>query len=181
MSPSPPSSQTGSHTPPVSPFSVAATSSLRSPPHGTSTPSSRRVSFDESRESSPPRPRSQSRERLGARLSLASVSTSILEAMRSVSGTSRERHQSKRRGDDHLYPPHHPLGNVDGVVGLDIHEGERSGDGWQEFKKGTVQGYFCSYHRVTKLQGHTHSPSLLPFPLTCLPPYNVTAVLSPGT
>jgi arrestin-related trafficking adapter 3/6 len=138
MSPFPPSSRAGSHTPPVSPLPVSATSTLRSPYHDTSTPNSPRVSFDDSRENSPVRPRSQSRGRMGARFSLAGVSSSILEVMRSVSGTSSERHQSKRRGDDHLSPPHYPHGNVDEAVGLDIISGERSGDGWQEFKKGIV-------------------------------------------
>ncbi|KAI0250909.1 hypothetical protein BJV78DRAFT_1214578 [Lactifluus subvellereus] len=131
--PSPP----GSRTPPVSHLSVSASPSPRSPHHDTSTPSSRRVSFDDSRENSPVRPHSQSRGRMGTRFSLASVSSSIFEVMRSVSGTSRERDQSKRREDDHCYPPHHPLGNVDEVIGLDSNEPERSGDGWQEFKKGT--------------------------------------------
>lgn len=132
MSPSLPTSS-----PSVSHLSVSATPSLHSPHHGTSTTSSRRVSFDNSRENSPVRPRSQSPGRMGTRFSLAGVSSSILEVVRGVRGTSRERDRSRRREDDHGCPLQHSLGSVGEVIGFS-NECERSGDGWQEFKKGTT-------------------------------------------
>jgi len=77
-----------------------------------------------------------------ARFSLASVSSSIWEAVRNVSGPSWERGQFQRgadiRGDDHSRPPpdHHRHFPEAGV--LDNEQcSEVSGDGWHEFKKGT--------------------------------------------
>jgi hypothetical protein len=171
MSPSPPpSSQADSRSPRASPLSVSAPPSLR------------RVSFGDSRENSPVRQRSQSRGRMSARFSLASVSSSILEMMRSVSGTSRERHQLNRGGNDHFHFPHHPLGNVEEVSGSDSNNYKHSGDGWQVFKKGMVLILnIYSSCRVIKLQGHTPTLFLFPFPLTCLPPYIASMVLSHGT
>lgn len=165
MSLSPPvSSRAGSQSPPASTLPVSAPPSV------------------DSRENSPVRQRSQSRGRMGARFSLASVSSSILEVMRSVSGTSRERHQSNQGGNDHFHTPHHTLGNVDEVSGSDLNNYDRSGDGWQLFKKGMVlilSRYSSS--RVIKLQGHTPTQFLFPFPLTCLPPYIASMALSHGT
>jgi hypothetical protein len=77
------------------------------------------------------RPCSESRGRrqMSARFSLASVSSSILHAMRGVSGFSEE-----CRSEDHSPLPPGPLGHQ----GEDSNEqgSDDSGDGWQEFKKG---------------------------------------------
>jgi hypothetical protein len=100
-----------------------------SPPHHFST-------AGESRHASPddilcerPRSESRGRRRMSARFSLASVSSSILHAMRSVSGSSKE-----CRAEDHSPFP----GHRGEFVGLDGNEqgSEDFGDGWQEFKKG---------------------------------------------
>lgn len=70
---------------------------------------------------------------MSARFSLASVSSSILQAMRGVSGSSKD-----RRGEDHSPLPPGPLGYRGDSVGLDGNEqgSDDFGDGWQEFKKG---------------------------------------------
>jgi hypothetical protein len=72
---------------------------------------------------------------MGARFSLASVSSSILQAMRGVSGPSKE-----CRGEDHSLLPPSPFGHRGESVGLDGNEqgSDDFGDGWQEFKKGTL-------------------------------------------
>jgi hypothetical protein len=81
------------------------------------------------------RPRSEShgRRRMSARFSLASVSSSILHAMRGVGGSSKE-----RRGEDHSPHPPGLLGHQGESAGLDGNEqgSDDFGDGWQEFKKG---------------------------------------------
>jgi hypothetical protein len=82
-----------------------------------------------------PRSESRGRRRMSARFSLASVSSSILQAMRGVSGSPKE-----CRGEDHsLFPPG-PLGHQGESVGLDGNEqgSDGLGDGWQEFKKGML-------------------------------------------
>lgn len=79
------------------------------------------------------RPRSQSRgRRMSARFSLATMSSSILQAVRGVSGSSKE-----CRGDDHSHPPG-PLRHLGEPVSLDSNEqtSDDIGNGWQEFKKG---------------------------------------------
>jgi hypothetical protein len=89
----------------------------------------RHVSYDDN---SFERPRSQSRGRMSARFSLATVSNSILQAMRGVGGPSKE-----CRGDDHSHPPD-PLRHLGEPVCLDSNEQSSNdfGNGWQEFKKG---------------------------------------------
>ncbi|KAH9955044.1 hypothetical protein BC827DRAFT_1239682 [Russula dissimulans] len=96
------------------------------------------TSFDNTSEA----PGFPSRGRLSARFSLANVSSSILEAVRSVSGPSREHGPSQRgaesRGDDHSHPPSNHFGHPPEAGGLDNEQcSEVSGDGWHEFKKGT--------------------------------------------
>jgi arrestin-related trafficking adapter 3/6 len=77
-----------------------------------------------------------------ARFSFASVSSSILEAMRSVQGTHGDRghlrHGGESRDEDHSFPPPVPLSHVEEAVILDGNEqgSDCSGDGWQEFNKG---------------------------------------------
>jgi hypothetical protein len=80
-----------------------------------------------------PRSESRGRRRMSARFSLASVSSSILQAMRGVSG-------KECRGEDHSPLPPGPLGHRGEAVGLDGNEqgSDDCGDGWQEFKKGIV-------------------------------------------
>lgn len=88
------------------------------------------------------RPRPQSRGRMSARFSLATVPSSILQAMRGVSGSSKE-----RRGDDHSPLPPDPLRDLGEPVGLDG-KGQGSadfGDGWQEFKKGMTVNFDLCY------------------------------------
>lgn len=81
------------------------------------------------------------------------MSTSILEAVRIVRGASPEHGQSKRGGeskdDIHSHPPPAPLGHMSELVGSDRNEQglEESGDGWQEFKKGTAL-VFCLFYLV---------------------------------
>jgi hypothetical protein len=69
---------------------------------------------------------------MSARFSLATVSNSILQAMRGVGGPSKE-----CRGDDHSHPPD-PLRHLGEPVCLDSNEQSSNdfGNGWQEFKKG---------------------------------------------
>ncbi|KAI0302332.1 hypothetical protein B0F90DRAFT_1816544 [Multifurca ochricompacta] len=138
-----PSSRPTSRTPSLSHLPLSTTSGLRRlHHHDISSPSSRRVSFDEDREYSPLRSRSQSRGRKRSRFSLTSVSSLILEAMRNVSGTSRERVNSRCReqnGDDvHSPHPHHLSGKVGEAVVLDDNIYKDSGEGWCEFQKGSV-------------------------------------------
>jgi hypothetical protein len=77
-----------------------------------------------------------------ARLSFASVSSSILEAVRSVQGASGQRGQLRQggegRNEDHSHSTPAPLNHVEEAVVLDgiEQDPEISGDGWQEFKKG---------------------------------------------
>ena len=97
------------------------------------------TSFDNTSDTSS----SPSRGRMSARFSLASVSSSILEAVRGVSGPSRERGPLQRgvesRGNDHSHPSSDHLGYVPETGGLDNEPClEVSGDGWHEFKKGTA-------------------------------------------
>ena len=82
-----------------------------------------------------PRSESRGRRRMSARFSLASVSSSILQAMRGVSGSFKE-----SRGEDHPPSPRGPLGHRGDAVGLDGNEqgSDDFGDGWQEFKKGMI-------------------------------------------
>jgi arrestin-related trafficking adapter 3/6 len=78
-----------------------------------------------------------------ARFSFATVSSSILEAVRGVQGASGQCGQLRQGGEgtdeDHSHPPPAPLNHVEEAVVLDGDERgpEISGDGWQEFKKGT--------------------------------------------
>jgi hypothetical protein len=71
-----------------------------------------------------------------SRFSFASVSSSILEAVRNVQGAYAE-HGRGSRDVDRSHPPDH-LCHVEEAVILDNDEQgpEASGDGWQEFKKG---------------------------------------------
>lgn len=77
-----------------------------------------------------------------ARFSFASVSSSILEAVRGVQGIPSERGHLRQGGEsrdeDHSLPPPAPLSHVEEAVVLDGNEQgpECSGDGWQEFNKG---------------------------------------------
>ena len=65
-----------------------------------------------------------------------------MEAVRSVQGASGERGHLRQgeenRDDDHSHPPPPPLSHAEEAVvsESDEHSPERSGDGWQEFKKG---------------------------------------------
>lgn len=70
---------------------------------------------------------------MSARFSLASVSSSILHAMRSVNG-----HPKECRREDHSPLPAGSLGHRGDAVVLDGNEqgSDDFGDGWQEFKKG---------------------------------------------
>ena len=78
-----------------------------------------------------------------SRFSFASVSSSILEAVRAVQAASGERghlrHGGENTDDDHSHPPPAPRSHVEEAVVLDGNEQgpETSGDGWQEFKRGT--------------------------------------------
>ncbi|KAI0002225.1 hypothetical protein BJV74DRAFT_986079 [Russula compacta] len=137
-----PSPRPTSYTPPVSHLHPPVNLNFHSLQHHDLSQAGRdhHISDDNSLE----RPRSHSRGRsMKARFSLASMSTSILEAVRSVRGASPERGQSKRGGeskdDIHSHPPPAPLGHMSELVGSDGSEQglEESGDGWQEFKKGT--------------------------------------------
>ncbi|KAH9050986.1 hypothetical protein EDB83DRAFT_2399575 [Lactarius deliciosus] len=160
----PPSSPRSSR--PVTPVSHPSPSATSNPhlshQHRFSVPSSRRTS----RESSPASPRSHSRERNSPRFSFAGVSSSILEAMRGLSGTSQERGRSRRSG----HPP--GKGSEAGVLGSDEHKD--AGDGWQEFKKGlytfpisfSIPSYMpptlsCDYGSVTwYLKANVHRPGI---------------------
>lgn len=87
---------------------------------------------------------------MSARFSLASVSSSILQAMRGVSG-------KECRGEDHSPLPPGPLGHRGEAVGLDGNEqgSDDCGDGWQEFKKGTYTfpiSFVISSHMPPTLQ-----------------------------
>jgi hypothetical protein len=70
---------------------------------------------------------------MSARFSIATVSSSILQAMRGVGGSAKE-----CRGDDHSLLPPGPLRHLGEPVGLDNNEqsSDDFGNGWQEFKKG---------------------------------------------
>lgn len=83
---------------------------------------------------------------MSARFSLASVSSSILQAMRSVHAPSKE-----CRREDHSPLPGGPPGHQGDSVGLDGNEqgSDDFGDGWQEFKKGMV-AYFDLCYLVLK-------------------------------
>ncbi|KAI9465256.1 hypothetical protein BJY52DRAFT_1209668 [Lactarius psammicola] len=165
---------------PVSPASSVSHSSLSTASslyllhqHELPAPSSRRTSGG-TRESSPAPPRSHSRDRTSARFSLAGVSNSILEAMRGLSGTSKERGRSRRSGEStgegHILP-RHPPGTGSEVVGSDEHMD--AGDGWQEFKKGTViftLQYFPLSERAAGLYTFPISfsiPSCMPPTISC--------------
>ncbi|KAI9507988.1 hypothetical protein F5148DRAFT_980567, partial [Russula earlei] len=89
-----------------------------------------------------PRSSSRGRGRVGARFSIASVSSSILDAVRTVSGASAERRPQRGlegRGDDYSHVPPSHFGLLSETGGLDSNEqvSEGTGNGWQEFKKGT--------------------------------------------
>lgn len=70
------------------------------------------------------------------------MSSSILEAVRSVQGASGERGHLRQgeenKDDDHSHPPPAPLSHAEEAVVSESNEQspERSGDGWKEFKKG---------------------------------------------
>jgi hypothetical protein len=78
---------------------------------------------------------------MSARFTLANMSSSILEAVRSVSGAPIERRRGGESSDDNH------LGHLREAVGLDGNKqgSDHSTDGWQEFKKGTaVAHHLCS-------------------------------------
>lgn len=83
---------------------------------------------------------------MSARFSLASVSSSILQAMRGVGGSFKE-----FRGEDLPTLPRGPLGHRGDAVGLDGNEqcSDDFGDGWQEFKKGMI-AYLDLYYLALK-------------------------------
>lgn len=110
------------------------------PPYSSPVAESRRVPNDTLCER--PRSESRGRRRMSARFSLASVSSSILHAMRGVSGFPKE-----WRGEDHSPHPPSPLGNQGESVGLDGNEqgSDDFGDGWQEFKKGMAVHHDLCY------------------------------------
>jgi len=121
------------------PLPRPANSSQNSPQHSSPARGVHRGSFDYHFVE---RPRSPSRGRLHGRFSFAGVSSSILEAVRSVQGASGERGHSRQggesRNDDHSHPSPPPFRLVEEAVILDTNEQspDSSGDGWQEFKKG---------------------------------------------
>jgi len=127
------------NSPSISHLSLPPNSSQHSPQPSSLLREGRRSSFgDQSLE----RQRSPSRGRVRSRFSFASVSSSILEAMRSVQGASSERGHSRQREEsrdnEHSRPPPARLSHVEEAVVIDgdEHCPEGSGDGWQEFKKG---------------------------------------------
>lgn len=126
-SPSPISSEDGDLVPP-----------LTSPPHSSPAGDSGHVSPDDIL-CERPRSKSRGRRRMSARFSLASVSSSILHAMRGVNGSSKE-----CKTEDHSP---HPPGHRDESVGLDGNEqgSDSFGDGWQEFKKGMAASLNLCY------------------------------------
>ncbi|KAI9465255.1 hypothetical protein BJY52DRAFT_1414227 [Lactarius psammicola] len=163
-----------SSAPSVSYPSLFTTSSLHSShQHELPAPSSRRTSFDGTRENSPAPPRSHSRERTSARFSLAGVSNSILEAMRGLSGTSEDRGRSRRSGESRVgghILPHHPPGIRSEVITLSSDEHKDTGDGWQEFKKGTA--FICTLRCLPLSE---RAAGLYTFPISfsipsCMPP-----------
>jgi hypothetical protein len=101
------------------------------PLHPSSAGESRHVSHDDIM-CERPRSESRGRRRMSARFSLASVSSSILQAVRGVSGF------KECRGEDHSHLHPGPLRHPGEFVGLDgnEHGSDDFGDGWQEFKKG---------------------------------------------
>ena len=107
-------------------------SPLNSPHHFSPAGETRHVSPNDVL-SERPRSESRGRRRMSARFSLASVSSSILHAMRSVNG-----HPKECRREDHSPLPAGSLGHRGDAVVLDGNEqgSDDFGDGWQEFKKG---------------------------------------------
>jgi len=127
------------NSPSVSHLSLPANSNLDSSQPSSLSREGRRAYFDDQ---SLERQRSPSRGRVRSRFSFASVSSSILDAMRSVQGTPSKRGLSRQReesrGDERSHTPPTRLSHVEEAAVTDGNEHcpESSGDGWQEFKKG---------------------------------------------